>query len=378
VSPARCRVCAGPLFDEPLLRYANMPRLAQFLPDASTVASDTGIDLAICQCRGCGLVQLAAEPVPYFRDVIRAAGLSQDMRDFRLAQFGRFLERFSLRGRKVVEIGCGRGEYLALLAEAGADAYGIEHLAASVDACRSVGLRVEQGFVAGPDVRLRDAPFDAFAIFNFLEHLPDPNGTLRGIHANLADGAVGLVEVPNFDMMLRERQFAEFMSDHLFYFTAATLTTALSTNGFEVLGCTEEWHAYVLSAVVRKRAALDLSGFHAHQARLRDELHAYIGLHPSGRVAVWGAGHQSLALLSLMELGGRIRYVIDSAPFKQGRFTPATHVPIVAPSMLRTDPVDAVIVVAAGYSDEVARILRAEYDPDLDVAIWREWGLERA
>src|SRR4029453_3196123 len=90
-----------------------------------------------------------------------------------------------------------------------------------------------------------------------------PNATLAGIHRHLADGGVGLVEVPNFDMMLRERQFAEFISNHLCYFTTSTLTTALSINGFEVLECSDEWHGYVLSAVVRKRARLDLSGFPA-------------------------------------------------------------------------------------------------------------------
>jgi SAM-dependent methyltransferase len=378
VTPARCRVCGRPLFDEPLLRYANMPRLAQFLPDASTVAADTGLDLVIRQCSGCGLVQLADEPVYYYKDVIRAAGLSADMRAFRLTQFAQFLDRFALRGRTVVEIGCGRGEYLSLLRESGADARGVEHLAASVETCRGLGLDVQQGFVGGPDDRLDGGPFDAFAIFNFLEHLPDPNGTLRGIHANLAAGGVGLVEVPNFDMMLRERQFAEFMSDHLFYFTTGTLTTALAINGFEVLACSEQFHGYILSAIVRKRGALDLSGFEAQQARLRDELHAYIRRFPPRRVAIWGAGHQALALMSLMDLGGAIRYVVDSAPFKQGKFTPATHLPIVPPSALATDPVDAVIVVAAGYSDEVARIIRTGYDPKLDVAIWRESGLEPA
>ena len=378
MSPARCRICASPLFDEPLVRYANMPRLAQFLPDAATMSADTGLDLAVYQCSGCGLVQLAADPVYYYRDVIRAAGLSREMRAFRLAQFGRLFERFSLKGRKVVEIGCGRGEYLSLLQEAGADAHGVEHLDASVAACRDAGLKVQQGFVAGPADRLEHGPFDAFAIFNFLEHLPDPNGTLRGIHANLAEGAIGLVEVPNFDMMLRERQFAEFMSDHLLYFTAATLATALSINGFDVVDCTEEWHRYVLSAVVRRRARLDLGVFHDQQARLRREIHDYIARFPAGRVALWGAGHQALALIALLDLGGVIRYVIDSAPFKQGKFTPATHLPIVPPAALRSDPVDAVIVVAAGYSEEVARILRADFDPALAVAIWRESGLEPA
>jgi SAM-dependent methyltransferase len=373
-----CRVCAGDLFDEPLLRYANMPRVAQFLPDESTVRTDTGRDLNIRQCSGCGLVQLTDEPVHYYKDVIRASGLSEEMRAFRATQFKGFVERFSLAGRKVIEIGSGRGEYLSLLRDAGARAAGLEHSEASVATCRAAGLDVAQGFIEGADDVLAGGPFDGFTILNFLEHHPNPNATLRGIHRNLSEQGVGLVEVPNFDMMLRERQFAEFMSDHLCYFTEETLTSALSINGFEVLECTEEFHRYILSAVVRKRRKLDLSDLHAQQARLRDEVHAYIRRFPPKGVAVWGAGHQSLALLSLLDLGDAVRYVVDSAPFKQGRFTPATHIPIVAPSALETDPVDAVIVIAAGYSDEVARIIRSTFRKDLDVAIWRESGLEPA
>lgn len=372
-----CRVCGRALFDEPLLRYANMPRVAQFLPDSSTVSTDTGTDLQVRQCSGCGLVQLSAEPVYYYKDVIRASGLSEEMRAFRGAQFRGFVERFSLAGKKVIEIGCGRGEYLSILREAGAEASGLEHAEASVAACRAAGLDVSQGF-AGADEALAGGPFDGFVILNFLEHHPDPNATLAGIHRSLSDGGVGLVEVPNFDMMLHERQFAEFMSDHLCYFTTETLTTMLAINGFEVLGCSEEFHRYILSALVRKRRRLDLSDFHDQRARLRDDIHAYIRRFSPKGVAIWGAGHQALALMSLLDLGPSIRYVVDSAPFKQGRFTPATHLPIVAPSALQTDPVEAVIVIAAGYSDEVARIIRSRFSPDLKVAIWRESGLEPA
>ena len=374
----RCRVCANPLFDRPLVRYANMPRVAQFFPDASTREADRGLDLIVWQCSGCGLVQLDGDPVHYYKDVIRAAGLSPEMREFRQAQFGGFVQRFSLAGKKVIEIGCGRGEFLSVLRDAGAAASGLEHAEASVAACRAAGLDVAQGFVEGPDHVIAGGPFDGFAILNFLEHHPDPNATLRGIHRNLSADAVGLVEVPNFDMMLRERQFAEFMSDHLLYFTTGTLTTTLNLNGFEVLDCSEQFHGYILSATVRKRAPLDLSAFHNQQARLRDEIHAYINRFGPRRVAIWGAGHQALAIMSLLDLGGSIRYVVDSAPFKQGKFTPATHLPIVAPSALETDPVDAVVVIAAGYSDEVARIIRSRFAPTLLVAIWRETGLESA
>lgn len=373
---ARCRICERPLFDRPLARYANMPRVAQFLPDASTLDSDRGLDLVVCQCSGCGLVQLNSEPVHYYRDVIRAAGLSPEMRAFREAQFGRLVSAFQLAGKTAIEIGCGRGEYLSLLNAAGVVGHGLEHAEDSVAACVAQGLRVTRGFVDSPDRPLPGGPFDAFMILNFLEHLPDPNATLRGIWTNLADGGVGLVEVPNFDVILRERQFAEFMSDHLLYFTASTLRTALTINGFDVVECSEQFHGYLLSATVRKRAPLDLSAFHVQQARQREQVHAYIRRFGPRRVAIWGAGHQALAIIALLDLGSSIRYVVDSAPFKQGKFTPATHIPIVAPETLRSDPVDALIVIAGGYSEEVARIVRGNYDRALNVAIWRESGLE--
>ena len=142
------------------------------------------------------------------------------------------------------------------------------------------------------------------------------------------------------------------------------------------MGCSAQFHGYLLSALVRKRAPLDLSSFHAQQRRMHDGVHAYLARFGEKRVAIWGAGHQAFALMAMLELGGRIKYVVDSAPFKQGKFTPATHLPIVAASALDTDPVDAVIVICGGYSDEVAKIVRATHGDRIEIAIWRESGLE--
>ena len=78
----------------------------------------------------------------------------------------------------------------------------------------------------------------------------------------------------------------------------------------------------------------------------------------------------------MANLGEKIKYVIDTATFKQGRFTPATHIPIVEPDRLNLDPPEAVIVMAASYSDEVAGIIREKFDPELNVVILRDFGLE--
>jgi len=123
----------------------------------------------------------------------------------------------------VIEIGCGRGEYISILQQLDTNAYGLEHLKDSVAAGIGSGLKILEGFVENSVYNIPHAPFDGFLLLNFLEHLPDPNMALRGIYRNLTEDGVGLVEVPNFDMIVRKRLFSEFTTDHLLYFTGRTL-----------------------------------------------------------------------------------------------------------------------------------------------------------
>jgi SAM-dependent methyltransferase len=353
-----------------------MPKAAQHFPDAAALPAEAGVDLEVCQCSGCGLVQLSNEPVPYFREVIRAAAISEVLQDAKTRQFAEFIENHSLNGKKIIEFGCGRGEFLSLLRPFAVQACGLEFSESAVAECARNGLQVLNGYPDQSLGTIQAGPFDAFFLLMFLEHMPEPNLALQTIRNNLAEGAVGLVEVPNFDMVLRKRLFSEFIGDHLLYFTRSTLQSTLEVNGFDVIAQGELRDDYVLSVVVKKRSRLDISHFHEDQEWIKAELGAYLDRFPGKQVAIWGAGHQALAIIAMTGIGDRIRYVLDSAPFKQGRYTPATHLPIVPPDTLRTDPADAVIVMAASYSDEVAAILRRDYNPDLQVAILRDFGLE--
>ena len=372
----KCRVCGHKFFDEPLLRYENMPKAAQFMPDSGSLKNDQGVDLEVCQCAGCGLVQLSNIPVPYYREVIRASAVSEEMKDFRKKQFSRFVNEYSLQRKKIIEIGCGKGEFLSIMQQFIAETYGLEYSKESIAQCEKSGLKVSPGFIESGDYKLNGSPFDAFFILNFLEHLPDPNSVLQGIYHNLTEGGIGLIEVPNFDMILQKKLFSEFTGDHLFYFTRETLNSTLWLNGFEIVDCKVEWYDYIISAVVKKKIKANLSDFHNSQVKLKNEVEGYLSLFKNKKIAIWGASHQALAIISLLNLAGKITYVIDSASFKQGKFTPATHIPIVAPEKLNSDPVDAVIVMAAGYSDEVARIIRQKFDKNINISILRDFGLE--
>ena len=372
----RCRVCRQPLFPHPLLGFSNMPGAAQAFPEPGNEAADRGSDLAVRQCAGCGLIQLAGAPVPYYRDVIRAAAFSEEMRVFRIAQFGQWIAEFALSGKRVLEIGCGRGEYLAMLAQQSVSAYGIEHSSAAAIECRRQGLNVTQGFLEDETGRVDQGPFDAFVCFNFMEHWPDPVATLRGVSGNLIDGGLGLIEVPNFDMIERHGLYSEFISDHLSYFTRESFSVALGLAGFEIVRCTAVWHDYILSAVVRKRSPMAVGRLIQRRADDTRALGAFVGRFPARSVAAWGAGHQALAVLALSGIAGELRYVVDSAPFKQGKMTPATHLPIVSPERLKNDPVRALIIMAASYSDEVLATVRHLLGDSFPVAILREQGVE--
>jgi len=373
-----CRVCHQPLFEEALLHYENMPKSAQCFPDAQTLEQDKGEDLEVCQCSGCGLVQLSNEPVHYYKEVIRAAGISAEMMSFRQQQFSNWIEHYSLENKKIIEIGCGAGEYLSIMNDNKVMAYGIEQGLGSVKKCHHLGLNVRQGFIDSSSFVLDEGAFDAFYMLNFLEHLPNPNAVLSGVANNLIEGAVGLVEVPNFDMILKQNLFSEFISDHLFYFTKDTFISTLTRNGFDVLECVEIWHDYSISAVVKKRKKTDLSVFADYQKQLTHDIYTNIRQFSDKGVAIWGAGHQALAIIALTGLQDKIKYVVDSAPFKQNKYTPATHISIVSPDNLHENPVDAVIVIAGSYSDEVVKVLRRDFSKNIKIFVVGEHGLKDA
>lgn len=369
-----CRVCKNPLFEKPILELEKIPKSAQYFPEKEEVKKDKGVKLKIFQCSGCGLVQLNRKPVHYYREVIRAVGISKEMMEFRREYFDSFIKKYGLSKKKIIEIGCGNGDYLNILNNFEVKAYGIEYSNEALKICKKRGLKVFKGFIEDVNYVIKNSPYDAFICLSFLEHIPLPNTFLRGVWNNLKEHAVGLVEVPNFDMIIRRRLFSEFIPDHLFYFSKDTLNSTLRMNGFEIIDIKEIWHEYIISAEVRKIKGLDLSNFRKNLEKLRIEIDRFIKSYKN--VAIWGAGHQALAVISLMNLAKKIKYVVDSAPFKQSKYTPATHLPIVAPDMLNIEPVKAVIVMAGSYSQEVADILRQKYNKNLKVVILTEESLK--
>jgi SAM-dependent methyltransferase len=371
-----CRVCHEVLLFPPLLSYPDSPSSAQGFLDAPPKPGDD-VCLDIYQCSACGLVQHALTAVPYYREVIRAVAFSQEMARFRHDQLGEWIGANGLQNARILEVGCGRGEYMELLQRAGAhQVSGLEFSASSVEFAKGRGLNVRKGYLDDSLVTNEFGKFEGFAIFSFMEHWPDLNGSLKRLLDLLSDGAQGLVEVPNFEFILKNQLYSEFTTDHIFYFDRNTLARVLEMNGFEVLGVDSIWHDYILSARVKKRDRLDTSGFVARQQEIVVQVQSFVSRFGANEVVIWGAGHQALAVMSMASLGNRVSHVVDSATFKQGRYTPGTGLLIKAPETMLLDKPCAVLIMAAANSDEVARQVSIQYPLVQNVAVLRETGLE--
>lgn len=376
MSTKPCRLCYAPLSGTPFLNLERMPASAQGFPKQDELADEKTAQLELFSCSACGLVQAQCEPVPYWRDVIRANAFSPAMQEFRKNFFADFVRDHALTGKSLIEIGCGRGEYLDLFKALGVRTFGTEHGPENANIALAAGHQVQTCFPEDSSIKLAHGPYDTFVSFNFLEHWPNPRQVLAAIHANTTETAVGLIEVPNCNMILSRALFSEFISDHLSYFTKETLTSLLNISGFEVDSCESIWNGYILSARVRKRPARSAAPFTDLRKKLSRQFETFFKACGNKPICAWGAGHQSLAVLSLLNLENKIDFIIDSAPFKQGRYTPATHLPIHAPDHLHKSDVGAILIMAAGYSDEVLKILRRDFKADLKVAILRETELE--
>ena len=78
-----CIACGHSLPQRCLFELKDAPASAQDIPDQEEVKTDQGMTLHLYQCERCGLVQFDCEPVPYYRDVIRAGGFSTTMTELR-------------------------------------------------------------------------------------------------------------------------------------------------------------------------------------------------------------------------------------------------------------------------------------------------------
>ena len=104
-----------------------------------------------------------------------------------------------VRGRSVIDCGCGAGEYVRALTALGADAWGIEYSAEKIGEAQRLG-GLPEGRVAVGDIEaieFADERFEVALVNEVLEHVPRDDRGIREVHRILKPGGVALIFSPN-------------------------------------------------------------------------------------------------------------------------------------------------------------------------------------
>jgi 2-polyprenyl-3-methyl-5-hydroxy-6-metoxy-1,4-benzoquinol methylase len=146
------------------------------------------------------------------------------------------LQRFIQHGR-LLEIGCSTGEVL-LAAQSAFTVTGVEADAQTSAVARARGLACHTGTLS--DAQFAATSFDVIALYHVIEHLPSPQAAVAECARLLAPGGWLVLEAPNIQTIWFRwlgARWRQFIPDHLFFFTPATLQRLCEQNGFAVREC---------------------------------------------------------------------------------------------------------------------------------------------
>lgn len=198
----------------------------------------------IVKCRQCGFVY--ADPRPQSGDVLDIYEAVQDPlyveeRDGRILTFEhhlRPLERFTgpANGRRLLDVGAHTGVFVDIATRHGWDAWGVEPSTWAVEQARAQGLQMHLGTLESADFPA--GHFSVVTMWDVIEHVPDPFGTLQAAWRALEPGGTLVVHTMDIDSLfsrLMGKRWPWYMEMHLFYFSRHTLRTMLEKAGFRVL-----------------------------------------------------------------------------------------------------------------------------------------------
>ena len=352
-----CRLCRADLSADPSFQLKNLPLGVQFFPAKSELAKDKPVILDIYCCKSCGLIQANGNQVIYNEENSAATSVSPKMLQHKRDQAQQFITKYNLVGKTILEAGCGDGHFLKMLEDAGASlAIGVEpSVHSKISSPFKADVAIYTGYISQNNL-ISEGPFDAFATFHVMEHLPNIHDFVKGLYNNVKTGAVGFVEVPSSEMVIEQYRFYDIINDHLNYFTLSTLKLAFQMNQFEILEAYRDWNGEHDCLVVKKIEGQKFKKLSEAKSKTISNLSAFLNTFKDKRIAIWGASMHATTLLSQIK-SEKIKYVVDSAAYKQGKFMPINHYPIVPPTELKSDPVDCVIVIAPRFSNEIVDAL---------------------
>jgi SAM-dependent methyltransferase len=338
-------------------------------------------DIVLAMCSGCGFIFNAAwnpELTVYSDQYEETQGFSPTFNAFNRTIAEELVRNYDIRGMTVLEIGCGKGDFLNLICEAG-DNRGIGYDPSFVPARARPrqDIRFVREFFT--EDTCESAP-DLLCCKMTLEHIGQTHRFLASVRAVAnREGSLIFFQVPNVERILSEGAFWDVYYEHCSYFSVISLENLFIRTGFSVkriwTGYGDQYLMILASPAERGSAVargdtegigtiIDMcAGFTASATRSRAAWLNRLRRWAAGgqRTVLWGSGSKAVAFLTTLGVHDEVEHVVDINPYRVGRFLPGTGQKIVAPAFLREYRPDNVVIMNPVYLREVEQELARQH-----------------
>jgi hypothetical protein len=392
-----CRHCGTPLHHT-FVDLGMSPLCESYLKLEELNKTESFYPLHVFVCGRCFLVQVQeyVDRESIFTEYAYFSSFAESW----LAHAREYTEAMVRRWRltaasQVIELASNDGYLLQYFVARGIPSLGIEPAGNVAAAANARGVPTRVAFFGRDIARALVAErlqADLLIGNNVLAQVPDLGDFVEGMRIVLRPGAVITMEFPHLQRLIEGNQFDTIYHEHFSYFSLLSVCTIFESHGLSVFDVEElpthggSLRIYVrheedrskpvteaVRALLSREQALgfdSLLGYRGFGARVettkRRLLSFFIEAKERGRSIVgYGAPGKGNTLLNYCGIRTDfLDYTVDRNPYKQGKFTPGTHIPIYPPSRIAETKPDYVLILPWNCKDEIMS----------QMAHIRDWG----
>ncbi len=397
MSDQLCRFCQAALTDT-VVDLGMSPLCESYLAAEQLDRMEPFYPLHVRVCRACLLVQVGeyvrAEEI--FSEYAYFSSFSSAWLKHAEEYVSTITERLKLDSSSlVVELASNDGYLLQYFVTRGIPCLGIEPAANVAKAAVERGVETQVAFfdqALGQKLRAAGRRADLVLGNNVLAQVPDVNSFVAGVPELLKEKGTATFEFPHLLQLFEGNQFDTIYHEHFSYFSLITAEAIFARHGLTIFDVEELWthggslrvyarHASDASRPVSARLLAlrdreERSGYREITTYTRFEqqvretkrklLELLIAAKREGkRIVGYGAPGKGNTLLNYCGIRSDfLDFTVDRNPYKQGKFLPGTHIPILDPSRIDEVRPDYIFILPWNFKDEIMSQL----------AHTREWG----
>ena len=277
------------------------------------------------------------------------------------------IERYDVRNKTVIDIGCGNGYFLKTICSLGGNrGVGFDPSYTDVGG----GSKDIQFFQDYYSEKYSGYQADLVCCRQVIDHLGNPKAFLKTVRRAIGDRSDTVVyfEVPNPERRLLKFAPWQIGYEHGSWFTAESFRRFFELCGFHVkrVAPVHSGDYLGIEAVPAPKGAaspvmpVDTGELAAQlrqlSTRFSDEVSGWkerLASMKGRRVIPWGAGEHGIGFLSILDIREQMPYIVDINPHRVGKFIPGTGQKVVAPEFLVEYRPDVLIITNRTYQNEI-------------------------